>query len=195
MKGLVIVHAHGAKGAEQGLRGGNGEDDGGVERLHEHPVMDQVTLGSARQAHRLAAIRRNRSKRELVPVQHLGLVMRIAPPLSVKVGEHRTTQPDLAVARGVADDADVCNQLGRLLNVSDFAQVDRIREPGGDGVALGVTRKVASTDARHGEEKNHRSGQDGGNHDGSGAGQRAREPLHGRDGAAAGAQARYHQRR
>ena len=54
MKGLVVVDADLAKRAEQGLGGGNGEDDAGVERLHEDAVVDQIRLRSAGQANLVA---------------------------------------------------------------------------------------------------------------------------------------------
>ena len=105
-------------------------------------------------------------------------MMRIGPAPAIEEGEHGSTEADLAVAGGVAVDVDVGDDLGGLLDVSDFAEVDRIGEAGGDGVALGVAGEIASADARHGEEENGGGGQDGGDHDGGGAGQRTGEPLH-----------------
>ncbi len=199
MKGLVVIDADLAKGAEESLGGGDGEDDAGIERLHENAVADQIELRSPGQAKLVAAELRGAGgelKDAAVALsKQVGIVMGIGPALSVEDGEHGAAQADLTVAGGVAVDVNVGDDLGGLLDVSDFAEVDRFGEAGGDGVALGVAGEIASADARHGEEENGGGGQDGGNHDGGGAGQRTGEPLHRRDGAAAREQAGNGERR
>ena len=114
-----------------------------------------------------------------------GFAAGIAPAVAVEVGEDGAAQADEAVSGGVAFDVDVGDDLGGLLDVSDFAEVDGVGEAGGDGVALGVAGEIASADAGHGEEEQGGGGEDGGHHDHGGAGQRSGEPVQGGDGAAA----------
>ena len=52
MEGLVVIDADLAKGAEESLGGGDGEDDVGVERLHQNAVVDQIGLRPPGQAER-----------------------------------------------------------------------------------------------------------------------------------------------
>ena len=56
VEGLVVINGDLTKGAEESLGGWDGEDDGGVQRLHEDTVTEQIGLRTAGETDLVAAL-------------------------------------------------------------------------------------------------------------------------------------------